>query len=194
MDAPARNVAANLPRLRKSRGLSSYQLSDELGEIGHPIQQAGITRIERGERGVYVDDLVALAVTLDCTPNKLLFPARILTSAPGVRYGVNVVGNVVAESRDIWAWAAGEQPLIPVGKDGEPSRQVSGQELAAFVVANMPHHYAGGRLDSKPADFGAVGEVLRDAIAKGSTVEQLREFFDRAITAVASEDGAGGAS
>lgn len=67
-----RNVAANLRRLRDARNLSMRDLSALLGEAGRPIPPSGITRIEKCERRVDVDDFAALASALDVEPSYLL--------------------------------------------------------------------------------------------------------------------------
>ena len=77
--ATGRNVAENLLRLRKIRGLSTRRLSARLGEIGRPIPASGITRMELSERRVDVDDLVALAVALDVEPTQLMLSPSELT-------------------------------------------------------------------------------------------------------------------
>ncbi|WP_240503047.1 helix-turn-helix domain-containing protein [Streptomyces prasinopilosus] len=66
------NVAANVQRIREARRLSTRQLSTRLAEVGRPIPASGITRIEQGMRRVDVDDLAALAKTLDVQVAQLL--------------------------------------------------------------------------------------------------------------------------
>lgn len=70
----ARNVAANLRRLRDARGLSTTALERMLGERDRPIHSSAITRIEHCQRGVDVDDLVVLADIFDVSPTALLEP------------------------------------------------------------------------------------------------------------------------
>ncbi len=140
-------VAENLKRVRKQRGLSTYELAAKLEKIGWPILQSGVARIEAGERRVDVDDLMALAVCLDCSPNLLLMPdtSRLPAWRP-----VPVVGDVTSVDKDVWAWATGETPLIQIGEPytvmgGKVTVhafwQPSGPDIAAFKVANQPHHY-----------------------------------------------------
>ncbi|MDG9706618.1 helix-turn-helix domain-containing protein, partial [Streptomyces sp. DH37] len=56
-----KTVATNIARLRKVRGLTTRQLSGELERNGRYIPASGITRMEKGDRQVTADDLVALA-------------------------------------------------------------------------------------------------------------------------------------
>ncbi|MGI5274883.1 helix-turn-helix domain-containing protein [Nonomuraea sp. CA-218870] len=99
------HVAANLRRLRGVRGLSTSQLSKLLSDHGRPIQQSGITRMEKGDRKIDVDDLVALAVVLGVNPNALLLPPV----ADQTSTEVTVAGEV--SSWRAWRWADGQEPL-----------------------------------------------------------------------------------
>lgn len=67
-------VRRNILRLRTERRLTTARLSAALKELGQPIQPTGITKLEKGERRVDVDDLVALAVALHVSPAQLLEP------------------------------------------------------------------------------------------------------------------------
>jgi len=67
-------VIENLAQLRAERRLTYRQLADRLERIGRPIPTLGLSRIEKGNRRVDVDDLVALAIALDVSPGALLLP------------------------------------------------------------------------------------------------------------------------
>ncbi len=77
--AVAVRVAANLRALRKSRGMSTYDVAARLADIGWSIQQTGVARIETGQRRVDVDDLVALAAVRQHQPE----PADAAADRPG---------------------------------------------------------------------------------------------------------------
>ena len=68
----SQRVARNIRRIRQHRDLTAAALSDRLAEIGHPILDSGILKIEHGGRRVDVDDLVALAEALGVEPAMLL--------------------------------------------------------------------------------------------------------------------------
>jgi transcriptional regulator with XRE-family HTH domain len=125
-------LARNLRELRKSRGMSTYGLARELKAIGWPIGASGITRLEAGERRASVDDVVALALCLNCSPNRLLFPEARGDLIP-------VAGDVKARDIDVWAWITGEKPLTVPGAGSE----LAGSELAVFKIQNQPHRYQG---------------------------------------------------
>jgi transcriptional regulator with XRE-family HTH domain len=67
-------VAANVQRLRKDQHLTFAALAERLSEIGRPIPPLGLRKIEKGDRRVDADDLVALAVALGVSPTSLLMP------------------------------------------------------------------------------------------------------------------------
>jgi len=73
------NVAVNVRRIRKVRGLTTRQLSARLAEAGRPIPASGITRIEQELRRVDVDDLTALAAALGVRATQLLLPPSDLS-------------------------------------------------------------------------------------------------------------------
>ncbi|WP_245925995.1 helix-turn-helix domain-containing protein [Nocardia nova] len=105
----AKTVAANVARLRKSQDLNYKQLSERVRVITDwNLSPVAIRRIEEGKRRVSPDDLMALAITLNCSPLVLLLPP-----ARGDHY-IQITG-ALQTGRDVWAWGQGKQPLIKVG-------------------------------------------------------------------------------
>lgn len=106
------HVQANVARLRKERGLTTYQLALKLKDAGRPIPQSGVSRIESGSRRVDVDDLTALAHVLGVNPNALLLP-------PTAEGSVELTGVGTVDAGDVWEWAEGNHPLkTPPNDDG----------------------------------------------------------------------------
>ncbi|MGV9337888.1 helix-turn-helix domain-containing protein [Streptomyces sp. NPDC003688] len=106
MGPTGKTVAENLTRLRKTRGLSIRQLSAELERRGRSLSPSGITRMEKADRHVTTDELVALAATLGVNPSALLLP---LKDGPDEAVEVTGVGTVGAG--EVWDWADGKRPL-----------------------------------------------------------------------------------
>lgn len=102
----AATVAANILRLRKARGVSTYKLSDKLKSAGRPIAPSAIAKIERGERQVTVDELMAIAASLGVSPSALLLPP---TDDPGSKVEITGVGSVAAD--EAWDWVDGRRRL-----------------------------------------------------------------------------------
>jgi transcriptional regulator with XRE-family HTH domain len=67
-----RQLGLNVRRLRKAHEMSLRDLSDKLGQYGRPILASGLLKVERAERRVDVDDLAALAATLEVPAARLL--------------------------------------------------------------------------------------------------------------------------
>lgn len=104
----AQRVAANVKEAREKRRLSLEALSQRMGEIGRPMLRTGLAKIESGERRVDVDDLMALAIALQVTPNRLL-----LGSPPeGADFGiVQLTPRLAHMGEDAWLWACGERRI-----------------------------------------------------------------------------------
>jgi len=113
VEATGENVRANVVRLRKARGLTTYQLAQLMAKAGRPIPQSGISRIESGGRRVDVDDLTALAVVLGVSPAALLLP---LTDSDQAE--VEVTGGGTVRAVEAWDWASSRRPLkLTSGKE-----------------------------------------------------------------------------
>ncbi|WP_219460207.1 helix-turn-helix domain-containing protein [Nonomuraea rhizosphaerae] len=69
------SLRQNIKRIRESQRLTYTELSKKLTTAGRPIAILGLRRIERGQRRVDVDDLVALAAAFGITPSDLLSEA-----------------------------------------------------------------------------------------------------------------------
>ena len=68
----ADRVASNVRRLRQHEGLTLEQLSAMLGDLGRPLGVTTLSKIELGQRGIDVDDLVALGLALNVPLDQLL--------------------------------------------------------------------------------------------------------------------------
>lgn len=67
-------LRANLVRIRQSRSLSTTALALEMTAHGRPMHATGVTKIEKGDRRVDVDDLAVLAKALHVSVAQLLEP------------------------------------------------------------------------------------------------------------------------
>lgn len=101
-----RTVASRLATLRKNRGYSTRQLAAELERKGRSVSASGITRMEKGERVVTADDLVALAAVFGVSPVSLLLPLTSTAEAP-----VEITGGGTVDALRAWEWGIGRLPL-----------------------------------------------------------------------------------
>lgn len=104
-------VRANIKRLREKRGLSYRELSERLTAAGRPIPTLGLSRIEKGERRVDTDDLMALSIVLGVNPQAFLLP-------PTIHGESEVTGAGSVRNESLWDWADGRLLLRPVLDDG----------------------------------------------------------------------------
>lgn len=103
-------IRANVKRLREERRLTYRELSDRLTAAGRPIPTLGLSRIEKGERRVDADDLVALAVALRVPPSILLFG----NDGTG---DIEVTGAGKLPAAHVWAWADRKAWIVPDDPD-----------------------------------------------------------------------------
>jgi transcriptional regulator with XRE-family HTH domain len=104
--AVARRAADNLAEIRDGRRMSQAELADHMNQLGRPVTASVISKTEQLDRRLDVDDLVAFAVALGVTPNRLLLPGSISESEP-----VELTPEVCVSAMDAWKWATGDEPL-----------------------------------------------------------------------------------
>jgi len=139
----ADRVSANLRDLRKARGLSLADVSERMNKLGRPLSLSGLSKVERGDRGVDVDDLVALALALDVTPS------RLLLTATADEDKVALTPNLGAATRTAWEWACGEAPTYDPATDEDVFDL---DRVRRFGRENRPHD---------PPDDTPAGELLQ---------------------------------
>jgi transcriptional regulator with XRE-family HTH domain len=101
-------VRDSIKRIRQDRGFTGAQLAALLGALGRPMLGTAVNKIETGARRVDVDDLVAIALALNTTPNRLL-----LNDPADRRDRIEMTPEVTAAGFQAWAWANGVQTLLP---------------------------------------------------------------------------------
>jgi transcriptional regulator with XRE-family HTH domain len=113
-----KTVAANISRVRKSQQILLQELEERLTKIGHRISFSGLSKIERGERRVDVDDLMAIAVALDVSPLGLLLPVDVEPAA--------IIDTTGAKGSAalFWQWATATQTHFTLDNRGFEARSV----------------------------------------------------------------------
>lgn len=153
-------VAANIKALREAQGISLRMLSARLTELGRPIITSGIHKIETGQRRVDVDELVALALALDVSPNRLLLPPEARTDR-----SVDLTPEVTIPTEDAaWRWATGEYYPFPLDAPTPAS------EVVRFMAANRPH--ASGNLATLEAEIAKHLSELKPVARATKAAEQ----------------------
>jgi transcriptional regulator with XRE-family HTH domain len=154
-------VAANVRALRQARGLDLADLADRMNRLGQSLSLGGLSKLERGDRRVDVDDLMALAIALDVTPSRLLLPADA-TEEPA-----ELTPELAVSSEEAWSWACGEARL-PASADVTLNLDA----LDRFFEENRPHD---------PPDRTTIQEV-REKEAQGH-LSTLRDGYRQALEA-----------
>jgi hypothetical protein len=185
-------VAANLRRIRREREVSTAALSKRLDAIAWPILDTGITKTEKEQRKVDVDDLVALALALGVTPNRLLLP-----DVEGVNaLNIHVLTAVVhGRPEELWQWAQGERPLhVPV-PDADSWLGSGEHPRLEFSYVNRPYLTAlhAGTEGWVPAS-DTEARVLHDlamsvlnALLAGRTQTEVRRIVELTMVIAARE-------
>ena len=128
----SRRVRTNLSELREQRRISLRSLSLRLERLGHPLLASGLSKIETGARRADVDDLMALAVALDVSPNRLF-----LTGTAGDEK-IELTPETVASERTAWRWGTGEAAL-PVDLWTDKPVSIDLDRSKRFRQENRPH-------------------------------------------------------
>lgn len=108
-------VAANVKRIRKLRDMSGRDFIARLADQGIKLLPSGLTAMEKAERRVTVDELLAIAVVLDTSVVDLILPAD------GSRFRAS---DGVAPQELAWveSWLQGHTPLNPGREWGDVER------------------------------------------------------------------------
>ncbi|MEU8891134.1 helix-turn-helix transcriptional regulator [Streptomyces sp. NPDC048442] len=120
----AAQVAKNIELIRKARQLKQKDVSDRLREAGRPMLPTVVSKVERGERRIDVDDLVAFGRALGVPPVLLLYPL-------GQDEEVEVLKGQRVPTEAALKWF--------VGEDRFPSELVPGGEVDA--ATGLPEYY-----------------------------------------------------
>lgn len=112
-------VAENIARVRKSQQVSLQELERRLDHLGRRISFSGLSKIERGQKRVDVDDLMAISIALDVAPNALLLPI----GEPGEK--VQVTGALGSLGL-FWHWVTADS--TPFSRDNR-----------AFIARSLPY-------------------------------------------------------
>lgn len=177
-------AAAAIAELRRGAGLPYTELAARLEALGRPIPVLGLSRLERGDRRIDADDLVALALALEATPNRLILPGIDIIDADQPR---PLTATVSATPGRLWAWAQGEEPL--------PTRTAHGERKYWFIRSNKPYLLANpvvagggvpgrdtGRSPELQDKLGQVVLAIQHALAGGLSDTEIRCAAELALS------------
>ncbi|SEF37695.1 Helix-turn-helix domain-containing protein [Amycolatopsis pretoriensis] len=121
-------LAERLTALRRAAGLTQADLAAKLKALERPVLISALSRIEKGQRRVDVDDLVALALALGVSPNHLLLPAQ-----PGQDL-VKLAPDVTMTAGSAWRWATRDAPVPPADSFFISYSHEDGTEHARWIA------------------------------------------------------------
>lgn len=105
-------LAENVKMLRERLPLTTEQLAERVTGLGRPVRANTITKIEKGQRRVDIDDAMALAIALEVNLTTLVLPYT-------TKGTVQLTETTTIDAADAWNWADGRRPLrVPEGDDG----------------------------------------------------------------------------
>jgi transcriptional regulator with XRE-family HTH domain len=171
-----RRAAENVRALRQLRGLSLDALAQRLEQLGHPIALNGLSKLENGKRGVDVDDLIALAIALDCSPNRLM-----LTSGADEKVRIALTPKARISEHAAWRWAAGDEPIRVEPWDEQPT-VFNVDRVIRFADENRPHderdNWSIEKVEEHEDLLGPVALAARVARDGGVPNSTLHSYID----------------
>lgn len=174
-----RRVAENIRQLRERSRLSQEQLAAAVRRLGRPVTRSAVTKTEDATRRIDVDDLVAFALALRSTPNRLLLPGTAELDKP-----YQVTPDYRVSEMDAWLWALGERPLDRGFDAPELQIVVEDDRLRWFMQENRPHrpmeHPLSNPVMRNPELMRALRDVAREAQRLGAGVELVHYALDNA--------------
>lgn len=105
-ETPSKTFARQLKLARRQAGLTQEALAERIKELGGGLHATAITRIERGDRAVTLDELALIARALTVSPLYLMFPIDDNTD---VRLAP---ADKTHEPFRVRMWSRGEAPLL----------------------------------------------------------------------------------
>jgi 8-oxo-dGTP pyrophosphatase MutT (NUDIX family)/transcriptional regulator with XRE-family HTH domain len=157
---PSEVFRVRLREVRRLKGWTQQQLADALVAAGVKLDASAVTRLERGTRGLSLDDVIAIAAVLGVSPLHMVVPLNGATS-------LDVTPEIAAEPAAVRAWMRGQLPLRDTDDERLFYTQTPENDFDTIAPATL------GRFESR-ADFEAARaawerELLR-ALAAGGIV------------------------
>ncbi len=158
---PSDVFASRLRETRLARGLSQTELANRMTEAGRPLSKAALLRIETGQRGLSLDEALALAQLLQ------IAPAHLLSPPDGARVMLTEKAGVDGAGMRNWLLFGDPLLLTPEGRRSK-SRTRMALTVEAFALAITDAKRGGDRAGADAARAALEAAVLanRDEVWK----------------------------
>jgi transcriptional regulator with XRE-family HTH domain len=171
---PSEIAAAQIKEWRKERGITTEKLSERITALGGRVGRVAITKIEKGQRGLSLDDALLFAAALNVPPAVLWFGLGTVD-----RVHITPLSEI---HPDLAArWLAGEIPLasserIQMGRaEWEETWKRAARSLQLYKTLRQAQD-AAHRADSKrrQAEYGGDPHEVHEARVR--FLERLRKL------------------
>jgi transcriptional regulator with XRE-family HTH domain len=169
-------LARRVRQVRGRHGWSQERLAEQLESLGVRLHPTAIVKIERGTRGVSVDEALALAAALNVSPDVLLLPREDVKIA--------LTPRLVASSDKIRRWFAGRSLLMDShqadGPSWPPQPETTDEQDERFRFWRSERPLSELRAFEREGVAHLVNEVTRFVRAAGQdTPRRTVETLDR---------------
>lgn len=173
-NTPEQHVSAEVKRWRNRRQLSADALAKRVARFGGRLSRQAISKIENGERGVSLNEVLLLAAALAVPPPLLFMP---LDSAEPI--AVTPTQRLLPS--EAWEWLAGDLGFGDFGDEWSEARR--------GVRLHQALRHAQGQWGEAELEFrvaSASGNASRIAKAQERRADALREMA-KALEALMEE-------
>jgi transcriptional regulator with XRE-family HTH domain len=149
---PSDVFGTRLREIRRDRDLTQQELAEALEVAGRPMNKAAIVRIERGERGVSLDEALALAYVLNVAPATMLSPPE--------GEHVWLTGTFAVEGWELRNWLLFGDPTLWTSE----GQRVRARMDLVFTIEGFAQAIVDAKRGGDTAGSQAAALALRDAI------------------------------
>jgi len=159
---PSDVFGARLREIREGRGFTQLELAARLEAKGRPMNKAAILRIEKGVRGVSLDEAFALAAVL------VVAPAHLLSPPDGEH--VWLTGNMAVNGAEMRNWFLFGDPLL-ISPEG---RRVSARMDLVFTIEALAQAIVDAKRGGDSAGSQtAIRELMQAIAAHQQTIGEI---------------------
>ena len=166
---PSEVFAVRLRETRKARNLTQAELAFKIESTGTPMSKAALLRIERGERGLSLDEALALAMALNAVPAYLLSPPAGAVIAVSDTFAMDGAGLREWLRYGLWNWEPAPDEGHEDGRRANFQRNLAA--LALALVDAIRGKDEAGLWDAERA-------LIREVVRRQKELEHAQEEAD----------------